>query len=54
MPKINPITVEEFIEEFTNNIEVKSYLIICNTINQYTKIYDSTKEFYERSLLSIC
>ncbi|MDU1443436.1 MAG: CRISPR-associated helicase Cas3', partial [Clostridium cochlearium] len=43
MPKINPITVEEFIEEFTNNIEEKSYLIICNTINQSLKIYDSLK-----------
>lgn len=44
IPKINPITVEEFIDEFTDKIEDKSYLIICNTINQSLEVYDSLKD----------
>ncbi|OFI05278.1 CRISPR-associated endonuclease/helicase Cas3 [Clostridium acetireducens DSM 10703] len=43
IPKINKVTVEDFIEEFLQHIEYKSYLIICNTIDQSIKIYNSLK-----------
>lgn len=39
IPKLNPISIEEFTEQFVENIEEKSYLIICNTINQSLNIY---------------
>lgn len=43
-PILQAITVDEFIQQFINNIEDKSYLIICNTIVQSLKIYDKLKE----------
>ncbi|QCX34105.1 CRISPR-associated helicase Cas3' [Caloramator sp. E03] len=43
---INPnnIKLEEFIMEFKNNIEDKSYLIVCNTISSSLKVYNSLKD----------
>lgn len=43
-PMLDPITVEDFIQKFIDNIEEKSYLIICNTIKQSLKIYDELKD----------
>lgn len=43
IPRIKPIKIENFIEEFYENMEDKSYLIICNTIAQSLKIYNELK-----------
>lgn len=43
IPIIDPVTIDEFIDEFYSNIEDKSYLIICNTISQSLKIYNEIK-----------
>ena len=43
IPKLEPIKIENFIEEFYDNMEDKSYLIICNTIAQSLKIYKELK-----------
>lgn len=43
MMQLSPVTVEEFAEEFIENLEDKSYLIICNTINQSLKLYNELK-----------
>lgn len=42
-PMLNPITVEDFLQKFIENIEDKSYLIICDTIGQSLKIYDELR-----------
>lgn len=34
-----PITIEEFVEDFIDKLEDKSYLIVCNTIGQSLNIY---------------
>ncbi|WP_333888338.1 CRISPR-associated helicase Cas3' [Clostridium sp.] len=39
--KLNPVTVEEFLEEFNDNIKDESYLIVCNTISQSLNIYNN-------------
>lgn len=39
-PRLAKITVREFVDEFVENLEDKSYLIVCNTINQSLDIYD--------------
>lgn len=38
--KLNPVTVEEFLERFNDNIKDESYLIVCNTISQSLNIYN--------------
>ncbi|WP_368491085.1 CRISPR-associated helicase Cas3' [Clostridium sp. BJN0013] len=38
---LSPITVEKFLEKFNDNVEEKSYLIVCNTISQSLKIYNN-------------
>lgn len=43
IPKLESRTVDEFTDEFINNLEEKSYLIVCNTINQSLKIYERLK-----------
>lgn len=43
IPRLEPIKIEDFIEEFYENMENKSYLIICNTIAQSLKIYRELK-----------
>lgn len=43
IPKLNKISIDNFIENFYENIEDKSYLIICNTISQSLKIYNEIK-----------
>lgn len=43
IPRLEPIKIESFIEEFYDNMENKSYLIICNTIAQSLKIYNELK-----------
>ncbi|WP_461205015.1 CRISPR-associated helicase Cas3' [Clostridium sp. DL1XJH146] len=40
IPKLNNVSIDEFIEEFIVGIEEKSYLIICNTITQSLDIYN--------------
>src|SRR5690606_24385351 len=32
-------TIDEFIKNFVDNLEQKSYMIVCNTINQSLDIY---------------
>ncbi|UZQ51379.1 CRISPR-associated helicase Cas3' [Clostridium kluyveri] len=39
--KLNPVTVEEFLERFNDNIKDESYLIVCNTISQSLNIYNN-------------
>ncbi len=43
IPRLEPIKIENFIEEFYDNMEDKAYLIICNTIAQSLKIYKELK-----------
>lgn len=41
IPKLDKITIDEFLDSFISDIkEDKSYLIICNTINQSIEIYN--------------
>jgi CRISPR-associated endonuclease/helicase Cas3 len=40
---MKPKTIEQFLEEFNDKIEDKSYLIVCNTISQSLKIYNKLK-----------
>ena len=42
-PQLNPETIEEFANRFIDNIENKSYLIICNTIKQSIDVYNKVK-----------
>lgn len=44
IPKLNSITIESFLSEFKSNIKEKSYLIVCNTINQSLEIYNGLKD----------
>lgn len=39
IPRVEKITVDEFVEEFIENLEDKSYMIVCNTIRQSLEIY---------------
>lgn len=39
-----PITIEEFSQTFIEELEEKSYLIICNTIGQSLKVYGEIKD----------
>lgn len=43
-PRIENIGVSQFIDEFVKSIEDKSYLIVCNTINQSLKIYNGIRD----------
>lgn len=43
IPKIEKVTIDEFVDEFISNIEEKSYMIVCNTIRQSLEIYDKLK-----------
>jgi len=41
IPKLQKLTVEEFCDEFKKNINTqKSYLIVCNTIDQSLQVYN--------------
>lgn len=40
-------SIDEFVESFIENREEKSYLIICNTINESLYIYKKIKKEYE-------
>ncbi|OPJ62162.1 CRISPR-associated helicase/endonuclease Cas3 [Clostridium oryzae] len=44
IPRLQPVTINEFAEEFIEQMEQKSYLIICNTINQSLEIYNQLKD----------
>lgn len=50
IPKLDPITVEEFLFDFEEELENKSYLIISNTINQSLEIYESVKKLGRKVL----
>lgn len=43
IPKLDKVSINEFVDDFIENIEDKSYLIVCNTINQSLEIYNSLK-----------
>ncbi|GBF10030.1 CRISPR-associated helicase/endonuclease Cas3 [Tepidibacillus sp. HK-1] len=43
IPILEKKNILDFIEEFNNNIENKSYLIVCNTINESIKIFNGLK-----------
>ncbi|MFD3157028.1 CRISPR-associated helicase Cas3' [Haloimpatiens sp. FM7330] len=47
IPKLEPLTVDDFCDRFISNIEDKSYLIICNTIGQSLDIYKNLSEDLE-------
>lgn len=36
-------SIDQFIDEFISNLEEKSYMIVCNTIDQSIEIYNSLK-----------
>ncbi|SHF05412.1 CRISPR-associated helicase/endonuclease Cas3 [Caloramator proteoclasticus] len=44
IPRLESISVGEFIQEFKENIQDKSYLIVCNTINQSIEIFSGLKD----------
>lgn len=39
IPKLNNITIDEFVDEFIDSLEEKSYLLVCNTIKQSIELY---------------
>ncbi|MCF6464458.1 CRISPR-associated helicase Cas3' [Clostridium sp. Cult2] len=43
MPNVEYKTLNEFIDDFTDELEEKSYMIVCNTIKQSLKIYEELK-----------
>lgn len=43
IPKMDKITIDEFVEEFIDTLEEKSYMIVCNTISESLKIYEELK-----------
>lgn len=43
----NKRSIDEFIDEFIENKKDKSYLIICNTINESLQIYNKLKKEYK-------
>ncbi len=44
VPKIEKVTIDEFVDEFISNMEEKSYMIVCNTIRQSLEIYEKLKD----------
>lgn len=44
IPRLLPITIEKFTEEFLERIQNKSYLIVCNTIQQSLDIYEKLRD----------
>ncbi len=44
IPKLESRSIDEFVDEFLENMEDKSYLIVCNTINQSLEIFDKLKD----------
>ncbi|TJX60861.1 CRISPR-associated helicase Cas3' [Soehngenia saccharolytica] len=44
IPKLDKITIDEFVEEFMNNIEDKSYMIVVNTISESLQIFNKIKD----------
>jgi CRISPR-associated endonuclease/helicase Cas3 len=43
IPKLDSITIDEFVEEFTSNIEEKSYMIVVNTISESLELFNKLK-----------
>jgi CRISPR-associated endonuclease/helicase Cas3 len=43
IPKIEKVTVNDFIDEFIENLEEKSYMIVCNTIKESLEVYKNLK-----------
>jgi CRISPR-associated endonuclease/helicase Cas3 len=43
IPKLDGITIDEFVEEFTSNIEEKSYMIVVNTISESLELFNKLK-----------
>lgn len=44
LPILDKVSIHEFVDDFIENLEDKSYMIVCNTINQSLEIYNSLKE----------
>lgn len=44
IPMLENISIDDFVNDFIRSIEEKSYLIVCNTINQSLEIYDKLKD----------
>ncbi len=42
-PRLEKISLSSFADEFISSIENKSYLIVCNTINQSLEVYNALK-----------
>ncbi len=43
IPKLDKVYINDFIDDFIENIEEKSYMIVCNTINQSIEVFNSLK-----------
>ncbi len=43
-PNLSTKKLDDFIKEFKENLEDKSYLIVCNTINSSLEVYENLKE----------
>lgn len=43
IPKIENVTIDDFIAEFIENLEEKSYMIVCNTIKESLEVYKKLK-----------
>lgn len=44
LPNLSTKKLDDFIKEFKENLQDKSYLIVCNTINSSLEVYDNLKE----------
>lgn len=43
IPKLDKITIDEFVEEFTNNIQEKSYMLVVNTISESLQLFNKLR-----------
>ncbi len=44
VPRLKNITADEFVNEFIENLEDKSYMIVCNTIKQSLEVYKGLRD----------
>ncbi len=44
IPKLDRINISDFIDSFNDDLQDKSYLVVCNTINQSIEIYNELKK----------
>lgn len=44
IPKIEKVTIDEFTDKFIENLEEKSYMIVCNTIKESLSVYKKLEQ----------